>query len=158
MIINSRKEDKCYVGTNLMIWGLTFIVISFSFSEILPISIIVIISSFKIFVYQTIELLFDKVIVKKSDSLYVKFVGISLPINIENSYLVFENTINLSTKRTKQSTLNIYRNEKGFLNRLFKNTIKLHIVKGCDSEKIKAEAKLISETCGIRFIDDFDFS
>lgn len=158
MIINSNKEDKRYVGTNLMMLVFTFITVSFIYPEFLSISVVVIILAFKIFVYQIIELFFDKVIVKKSNSLFVKFVGISFPVSIENSYLVIEDTINLSTNGIKYPTLNIHRNENSFLNRLFKNKIKLHFVKNSDSEKIKTEAKLISETFGIRFIDDYDFS
>lgn len=113
--------------------------------------------SFKLYIYNVIDLSFTKqIILTVEGKIYIKLFFFNWKVNVDNCYLILEDLFVPTTIAVKDTTLMIYRNNPKFINRLFKNKIKLHKKDGGNIEKIKIEAKKISELFGIEFRDIYE--
>ena len=114
--------------------------------------------SFKLYIFQIIDLLFNRKIVLTEDGeIYIKLFFITWRLDNKKCYLIIEDIFIPTTIDIKRPTLMIYRNPNTFFNRLFKNKIKIHRADKINFEQIRDEARKISEMFGIPFRDIYKY-
>lgn len=105
--------------------------------------------------YKEVELYFTKTLLFESDKLVLKVACFRFSLN-EDSFINIDDMSGGVVYINPKPSLNIYRRSI-FWGRLFKNKIKLNVVTRQNFEEMKKTARTISETFGIRFIDDYEF-
>lgn len=129
------------------------ILTSFAFSEIIFLQIILIIIGLKIGFYSSIDYLFKKQLVKtEQGSLLLKSFGITFDITLDLSFLIIdEDMISLNNYSKKSYGLYIVRNNRFWINRLFKNRIKL--ITDSKNYNIVQIMETVANDFGLRYVD-----
>lgn len=107
---------------------------------------------FKFFIYNILDFLFDKQIIKTDNNLFIKISKLRLAIDTERAYIEISKVDTPVTGFTKVKGIVLVRNNKKIKNRLFKNRIKL-LAEGKNKNLEEFGEKLSSEL-GIKFVGE----
>lgn len=153
-IVIKTKQDSVLDAFGYLLLGGLFIFVGIYFynrNELF--SLLIMVLSFKFYIYQMIDLWAGKTFIIDGEKLYIKCWGIKFKLDKERSFLRIDNMWVLSNINAKHPTLNIHRNPTSWWGRIFKNQIKLYPVDKYNIKKAEPEAQDIADRLGIKFHD-----
>lgn len=107
----------------------------------------------RVYIYAVVDFLFSKSFKIEQEEVSLKVAGIEFKIDKEVAFFVIENVDVPTTGFSRTKGLVLVRNSKFFINRIFKNKIKLVVGKGDkDPEYLYEFGANLSQQTGIRFI------
>lgn len=154
-IIIKPTQNDYLAAIPIMLLGVLFIALGmYVFNNYEVWGSVIVLQSCRFYIYQVMDLLFQKKIVVSEENVYVELLWIKFEV-ASKGFLRIDDMLILSTTSVKSPTLNIYRNPSGLLGKIFKNKIKLSAVNKDNYEKTLQYATLISNSMNIEFKNSY---
>lgn len=102
-----------------------FLIVSFNFKEMPVLQLFVCVIGIKLGVYNSIDYLFSKTLIKQGNKLILKIGSLNFKLDACDSFLMIDKDDITNRLTITSYGLYIVRNKKGWSNRIFKNKIKL---------------------------------